>query len=529
MYKLFLCLRYLRKRRIAFFAIAAVWLCTAMVLIVISVMGGFLDMVTLRSRGLLGDLIIANDSLQGFPFYQEFIDRIKTEMPDVIDEATPVIINYGLLRFVSSNVTKPVQVKGVRLHETYRVNDFHAGLFYDHYYPGTTTLGEQKMPAYGNVGSEAMLPTELENAYAQWRRTATEADKKEATKFAKNEYLERPGFFLPVTFLDPDQRAPGWFDDDLPGLIAGIDVCAERGEDGSYKRVYPRGDRVLLTLFPLTPSGSLVGAGTSAPTVAFRLVDDSRTDIYDIDSMSVYVDFDTLQEYLLMQHIPGDGQDRPDRPARATQVEIKLKPLHGTTPEAVRDRIQAMWTTFAAARMDQTSQPMLLELVHVDTWRERQAKYIAAVEKEKILVTILFGVISLVAVLLVGCIFYMIVQQKTRDIGIVKSVGATFSGVASIFMLYGAAVGVVGGILGSVTGAVFVHYINDLQDLLTRMNPKLQVWSPEVYAFSSIPNQVKLTDVVVIFVVAVLASTLGSVFAAIKAARIWPVEALRFE
>jgi len=75
MYKLFLCLRYLRKRRIAFFAIAAVWLCTAMVLIVVSVMGGFLDMVKARSRGLLGDLIMENGALQGFPFYQEFIDQ----------------------------------------------------------------------------------------------------------------------------------------------------------------------------------------------------------------------------------------------------------------------------------------------------------------------------------------------------------------------------------------------------------------------------------------------------------------------
>jgi len=107
MYKLFLCLRYLRKRRIAFFAIAAVWLCTAMVLIVISVMGGFLDMVKARSRGLLGDLIMENGALQGFPFYQEFIDQIKKEMPDRIEEATPVIVNYGLLRFPSSNITKP--------------------------------------------------------------------------------------------------------------------------------------------------------------------------------------------------------------------------------------------------------------------------------------------------------------------------------------------------------------------------------------------------------------------------------------
>ena len=73
MYKLFLTLRYLRKRRIAYFAIAAVILCTAMVLIVMSVMGGFLDQVKIKARGMLGDLIVDNRWYSGFPFYDEFI------------------------------------------------------------------------------------------------------------------------------------------------------------------------------------------------------------------------------------------------------------------------------------------------------------------------------------------------------------------------------------------------------------------------------------------------------------------------
>ena len=66
MYKLFLTLRYLRKRRIAYFAIAAVTLCVAMVLIVMSVMGGWLDMVKQRARGLLGDVIVDNKAFQGY-------------------------------------------------------------------------------------------------------------------------------------------------------------------------------------------------------------------------------------------------------------------------------------------------------------------------------------------------------------------------------------------------------------------------------------------------------------------------------
>lgn len=532
MYKLFLCLRYLRKRRIAFFAIAAVWLCTAMVLIVISVMGGFLDMVKARSRGLLGDLVMENGALQGFPFYQEFIDQIKKEMPDRIEEATPVIVNYGLLRFPSSNITKPVQVVGIRLDETCRVNDFRKGLFLERYYPGTDTLKPEKVPAYGiNPSHEYVLPPEFQQKYDAWLKKATPAERAEAERRRGGQY-PGPGLFYPTTYFEMGRLEPGWMNDEEPGLIVGVDVCAKRLPNGEYERYYQRGYKLLLTLFPLTPRGTLAGAGMSAPTMAFHMVDDSCTGVYDIDSVSVYGDFDIIQNALLMGN--QKHEDGTPIPPRATQVQIKVRDQGD--PEQTRrfaiearDQIQKRWTTFMEARLDQTTEPTLLTEVEIKTWEEKQAKFIMAVEKEKILVTILFCIISLVAVLLVGCIFYMIVQQKTRDIGIVKSVGATWQGVASVFLGYGAAVGVVGGILGLICGAVFVHYINDIQDLLAKVNPNLQVWSPEVYTFTRIPNNVKPWDVGVIFVVAILASMTGSLIAAVKAARVWPVEALRYE
>ncbi len=163
------------------------------------------------------------------------------------------------------------------------------------------------------------------------------------------------------------------------------------------------------------------------------------------------------------------------------------------------------------------------------TWREKQRQFIEAVEKEKYLVTTLFGVVSMVAVLLVGCIFYMIVQQKTRDIGIIKSIGATSGGVAGIFLSYGAAIGVVGGAIGTVVGTLFVWYINEFQAMLGRISERAVVWSPEVYSFDHIPNEVEPQHAVVIYVVAIFASMLGAVVAAWRAARIWPVAALRYE
>ena len=171
----------------------------------------------------------------------------------------------------------------------------------------------------------------------------------------------------------------------------------------------------------------------------------------------------------------------------------------------------------------------LLRLVDVQTWEEMQREYIAAIEKEKFLVLIMFGVISTVAVFLILCIFYMIVQEKIRDIGIIKSVGGSAEGVTAVFLAYGAAIGLVGCVLGTLLGITFVEHINDVQEFLARMNPAWRVWSPETYSFDKIPDVWKWSEVCWIGALAIVASIVGAAFPALRAGRTWPVETLRYE
>src|SRR5207253_9027073 len=96
MYKLHLILKYLRKRRIAWVSLVAVMLCTTMVLVVISVMGGWLAMFRESFRGLSGDVLVEAQSLTGFPHYEEMIARIE-KLPSVA-AAAQVIQTYGLVK-----------------------------------------------------------------------------------------------------------------------------------------------------------------------------------------------------------------------------------------------------------------------------------------------------------------------------------------------------------------------------------------------------------------------------------------------
>jgi lipoprotein-releasing system permease protein len=521
MYKLFLTLRYLSRRRIALFAIVSVWLCVAMVLIVISVMGGFLDMIQERTRGLLSDLIIETGSLQGFPYYQEFIDELYARLPGQVVKATPAIYNYGILRVPENNYTKPVQVVGIRLDEYVQVNTFAQGLYYDRYYPGSTTLAPQGRPVSGiDEQGRLALPEDLEAAFRRYLESHPDS---------KTRDLDEPSIYSPdgvgwYRFAE-DSGPPRYVGKELPGIIIGIDLIAERKKDGTYDRFLPRGCDIVLTLLPLTEAGQVTGEGSV--TTAMRYVDDSYTRVYEIDKIAAYVDFDFLQRTLRM-----DSQERIDgtfTPPRASQILVKIG--DGLDANKVKTEVEAVWAAFYA-RLDPKltdTDRELLSHMDVDTWQERQQVYIRAVEKEKVLVVILFGVISLVAVVLVGCIFYMIVTQKTRDIGIIKAVGASARGVAAVFIGYAAAIGVVGSILGTVSGVVFVRYINELQDFLARLNPNLRVWSPDVYAFDRIPNTVKPPEVAAIVLIAVMASMLGAVIPAVFAARVWPVKTLRYE
>src|SRR5262245_56116802 len=129
MYKLHLILKYLRKRRIAWVSLIAVMLCTTMVLVVISVMGGWLRMFRESFHAVSGDVIITSHSLSGFAHYQEMIDQIE-KLPDV-EAAVPIIKTFALIR-IGTHSPEAVQVMGYQIDKIGKVNNFAQSLYRQH-------------------------------------------------------------------------------------------------------------------------------------------------------------------------------------------------------------------------------------------------------------------------------------------------------------------------------------------------------------------------------------------------------------
>ncbi len=191
------------------------------------------------------------------------------------------------------------------------------------------------------------------------------------------------------------------------------------------------------------------------------------------------------------------------------QILIKLKP--GVNGDLVRDKLKTVFPD---------------TLYSVQTWRDRRSPLLAAVQLETTILNVLLFAIIAVAGFGILAIFYMIVVEKTRDIGILKSLGASRGGVMGIFLAYGLLLGLVGSGAGLAIGLLFVHYINPIADFLGWIRG-MPVFDPTIYYFNKIPTSIVPHTVICIVLGAVAIAVAASILPARRAARLHPVEALR--
>ena len=164
----------------------------------------------------------------------------------------------------------------------------------------------------------------------------------------------------------------------------------------------------------------------------------------------------------------------------------------------------------------------------VSDWRDRLAAFWGALKVERVAMSIILGMVVLIAALNIISSIVMLVKNKTRDIAILRTVGASQSSMLRIFFIAGAAIGVAGTITGLVLGLVFCLNIGAIQHFLEWILG-VQLFNADVYMLDSIPAEVDAMDVVWVTLWSVFMSCVASLLPSWRAAKMDPVEALRYE
>jgi lipoprotein-releasing system permease protein len=265
-------------------------------------------------------------------------------------------------------------------------------------------------------------------------------------------------------------------EDDLPGIVLGKDLA---GQIGAMV-----GDNVTL----LVPQGTLTPMGVMPRQRRFQVVGTFRVGLYDIDSSTGLVG---LEPGMLVA-----GTDRVDH------IEVKLANAYDAPRVA-----------------DQIAVEFGPEYVTQD-WTDINQELYSALMLEKIGMGIGIGLIVMVAALNIIASLILLVMEKTRDIAILKTMGAGRRSIMLVFLLQGSIIGVIGTVVGALSGVVLATVL-DRYRLITIPS--------DVYQVSYLPFRVLPGDVVTVIIGAVVVCFLATLYPSRQAARLDPAQALRYE
>lgn len=265
--------------------------------------------------------------------------------------------------------------------------------------------------------------------------------------------------------------------DGLSAIIIGSELSKQLGSQP--------GD--ILTL--VSPHGKLTPLGRIPNSRKYRVTGIFDSGMYEYDSSMVYLSLKEAQDFLGMEN-------------RVTGIEVRVTDIYKTdrVGKAIRERLgYPYWTK---------------------DWKDMNRSLVAALRLEKMTMFVILTMIVLVGALNIISTLIMVVMEKTRDMAILRAMGATGKSIMAIFMFQGLLVGLVGTVAGLLSGLGICH-------LLAKY--KFIKLPSDIYYISTLPVRVELWDVLFVTLSAVVISFLATIYPSWHASRLNPVEALRYE
>jgi len=161
-------------------------------------------------------------------------------------------------------------------------------------------------------------------------------------------------------------------------------------------------------------------------------------------------------------------------------------------------------------------------------WRQRNATFFSALQVERNVMFLILTLIVLVAAFNIASSLIMLVKDKGRDIGILRTMGASQGSIMRVFLITGAAIGVIGDLVGFLVGLAVCLNIESIRQFMSWLT-NTELFSPELYFLSRLPADLDVGETTAVVVMALALSLLATLYPSWRAARLDPVEALRYE
>ena len=285
-----------------------------------------------------------------------------------------------------------------------------------------------------------------------------------------------------------DQAAPppaAGSEPPLPGVIIGKELARHLNLD--------TGDTVNV----VSPLGNITPLGMIPKMKRFRVAGIFNTGMFEYDSTLAYVGLSEAQSFL--------GMDDT-----VTGIQLKVTDVY-KTGEITRKINRELGFPYYAR-----------------DWMQMNKNILFALKTEKMVMFIILTLIVLVAAFGIASTLFMVVMEKTKDIAILKSMGATGKSIMRIFVLEGLIIGVTGTVLGVLGGLLVARNLEPIVGLIQRLTG-FELFSKDIYYLDHFPSLVIPGDVILISLTAVIISFVATLYPSWQASRMAPAEAIRYE